>query len=103
MQAYAAAAGKLKETDPHAAEELTGLREAIGKTAKKLARLSVVIGLETTGLNRLEALTRAYAAMKGTDPHAAEFLAEVREAIGKTTNSTSSTPWRRPTRRWRTS
>jgi hypothetical protein len=37
-QAYAAVAGKVKETDPHAAEELAGLREAIGKTTNPRLR-----------------------------------------------------------------
>jgi hypothetical protein len=72
-QAYAAVAGKVKETDPHAAEELAGLREAIGKTTNPRLR---------------SALAQAYAAVVGTlkeaDPHAAEELAARREAISKT-------------------
>lgn len=46
-QAYAAVAGKLKEADPHAAEELAGLRQAIG----------------TTDPDQLSALAQAYAAV----------------------------------------
>jgi hypothetical protein len=68
-------AGKLKEADPHAAEILSRLRVAIGKT---------------TDPDQLSALAQAYAAVAGkvkeTDPHAAEELAGLREAIGKTTN-----------------
>jgi hypothetical protein len=68
-------AGKLKEADPHAAEILSRLRVAIGKT---------------TDPDQLSALAQAYVAVAGkvkeTDPHAAEELAGLREAIGKTTN-----------------
>ena len=48
-----------EEADPHAADELAGLREAIGKT---------------TDLDQLSALAQAYAAVAGklkeADPHA---------------------------------
>jgi len=86
-QAYAAAAGKLKEADPHAAEVLAALREMIGRPWHKLRTMRVGSPNDS---DQLSALAQAYAAVTGklkeADPHAAEELAALRETIDKTTH-----------------
>jgi hypothetical protein len=114
--AFAAVAGKLNEGDPHAAEALAKLREAVGGSknfyqlsawaqvyaavaskrkegdphvAEVLARLHDATGM-TTDSYQLSALAQAYVGvthwLNETGSYAPEVLARLREAIGKTTD-----------------
>jgi hypothetical protein len=76
VQAYAAVATKLKDADPHAADELAALRNAIATA---------------TDSNQLGALVQAYAAvatkLKDADLYATNELAALRNAITRVTDS----------------